>query len=266
MNLARPETRAAFQYIGGVDGAVESLSALADQELKGNFAVRKPLILITGPAGMGKSALTKATARAFNATLVSKKIVDFFSDRGFSIPLIGAGYDEAKVAAANNSTGKAVYAIEAFDVAMVSGPQPLISEFVIDMMDRWSEDHKGGVMVIATAIDKACLLPPVLSRFTQIPLNRPDRAGAADICVKNMARLSAALKRTDIFSSLDGIEDLAVRMVELEWTARDITTHLRSAIALRNQKEPWEPIDVSFLASRMPLPPRLGFARPLNSH
>lgn len=257
-----------FRYIGGQDMAVRTLRVAIAQEIEGIFPVRKPLLLLVGPAGSGKTSLVNATANELNATLVSKTIEDFFSDRGLSLPLIGEGYDEARAAAATNESGKkAVYAIESIDVVMNTGPQPLMSEIFANMMTKWSEDRKGGVLVMATAIEKDCLLPQVLSRFTQVQLTLPDRVRVADMCIKGIERLSAALDRTDIFDAPDGIEDLATRMVDLGWTARDITNFLRSAIALREQesreqKEPWQPIDITFLTTKLPpVSRKFGFRR-----
>ncbi len=136
----------------------------------------------------------------------------------------------------------------------------VMAELVAGMMTKWSEDYPGNVLVIATAYNKENLPPTMSSRFTIVELHLPDRAGVVDIFNKGAERLSSAVGRTGVLGNIAGFDSLAARMVELEWTTRNINEFLRRAYTLRSLEESWQPIDTPFLAAQMPPPPpRVGF-------
>lgn len=255
------ETVRAYQYIGGQEKAVRALCAFVEQEKRNVFAGRKPLILLAGPAGIGKSALLRATASALDAALRIQTTRDLMHKDANPQMIIERGYEIVKQCAAAEGEKHAVYALEGIDVMMRLGEHPLVNtEYFIHTMDVWSEDHNGKVLVMATAVEPEALLPPVLSRFTIVNLDYPDEDGVADILDKNKQRLSLLVDKPNLFEEIRDFNGLPARIVELGWTTRQIVSFLRKAIAVRELEEPYQPIDVPFLVSQMPpAPKKLGF-------
>ncbi len=70
-----------FRYLGGQDMAVRTLRAVVQQEENGNFPGRKPLVLLTGQPGMGKTAFVTATAQALEGAVVTRTTEDFLSSQ-----------------------------------------------------------------------------------------------------------------------------------------------------------------------------------------
>lgn len=242
----------AFQCIAGQERAVARVKAIVDQELRGDYPAKKPILLYLGPSGSGKSIMVEETAKALGATLVVRGSTSFLSEGGINFSLMGKGYDEARHAAGNKRGGKAVYFLDDIDKVMKIGRQPVVGQYLSELMTGWSTDRQGGVLVIAVAIDRDFLPDPVLTRFTVIPIEPLDQNGMEDLCKKVMTRLAREHGRPDIFEaiSVPDIASLATEIKRLGWVPRNVTNFLREAIASGT------PIGYDFLSAQLPKPPR----------
>lgn len=264
MSDIEARTQEAFKYIGGQNQAVDALVAISKQEESGKFPGRKPLVLLAGAAGSGKTSTTKATAKALGANLVTRDMEGFMNEETVLHQFLAGGYEEARGLSAATEQ-KSVYQIEGIDLMMSLAKQPaVVAEVVAISMNRWSQDFNGNVLVIATAYSKDNLYPSMLTRFTVIELNPLNKEGAVDVFNKGVARLGDSFDRNDLLGDMNGLDRLAARMIGLGWNTRDVNEFIRRSFALRSRFQPWEPMDTQFLESLMPPgPARAGFQVPI---
>lgn len=257
--ILRDDEKVTFRDVGGQQEAVEFLQAVVDSEKEGRMLTKRPLILLVGPPGNGKSTLAQATANELGAPLVvattrslpaEAKGTDYFN-------LLESGHLSAK-AAARMRGGKAVYCVEGVE-AMLEDDRRLQDRF-LSTMDVWANDQVNDVLFIATTNFPERLHPGIRSRFNIVEVSTPNKKGVGEIILILVDKLARQAGRNDVFGPVD-LEKVIGRLEGS--SGRDILNALSIAYYKRRRESQeagnWLPIDTDFLLTLFPEKPRLGF-------
>lgn len=250
--ISREQEEVVFADIGGQKTAVDFMRALVEMEESLVRLSKKPLVLLAGPPGNGKTSLAQATANELGARLLVATTTSLppQAEEADFMALIEAGYFEAK-AAAKLGSGKAVYCIEAIETIL--GQDPRFHDRLLNVMDFWATDSNSDVLVIATSNFPDKLHPGILSRFQRVDVLQPTREGLADILEIKARKLASQAGRQDLFGNVN-FGQIAQQIAQMtDFSGRDAEALLAKAYYLRRLQmrsgSSWQPIDSKFLVS-----------------
>lgn len=260
-SILKDDNRVTFSDICGQAEAVEFLQAFANSEKLGRVLPRRPLVLLAGPPGNGKTSIVQAMANELEAPLLvatTRSLPPEAEDSHFT-NLLEGGYMQAK-AAARMKKGRAVYYIEAVE-AMIGNNLRLQDRF-LNMMEAWATDPDNDVLVIGTTNFPERLHPGITSRFRKFDILPPKRQDIVTIITILAGKLGKQIGRNGVLGDADLIT-VATRLEAAGFSGRDVLNFLTSTYHIRRQESQeaghWLPMDTKFLLKHAPEVRRIGF-------
>lgn len=243
----KDEEQVTFAEIGGQKMAVMFLKSLADAEKHGQRLIDQALLL-SGPAGNGKTKMTKALASELGAPMVVKTTNDLppkFTDADV-ISLLEAGFWEAK-ATARRGGGKAVYCLEQIEVFLGQQDEHgRLHDFLMNTIDEWVQDKE--VVLVLTSNNPERLHEGIPSRCQRVDVPLLGREGVIETLQIWADKLVKLTGQRDVFGDVDW-DEIAFRMMRS--SGRDLKHFLSKAYYLREVQSRlgghWLPIDTEFL-------------------
>lgn len=245
----RDEEKVTFDEIGGQKAAVMFLKSLADAEKRGQRLIGQALLL-SGPAGNGKTKMIKALASELGAPMVVKTTNDLppkFADADV-INILEAGFWEAK-AAARRGGGKAVYCLEQIEVFLGQQDEHgRLHDFLMNAIDQWIQDEE--VVLVLTSNNPERLHEGIPSRCQRVDVPLLGREGVIETLQIWADKLATLTGRRDVFGDADW-DEIAFRIMRS--SGRDLKHFLSKAYYLREVQSRitghWLPIDTEFLVA-----------------
>lgn len=245
----KDEEQITFAEIGGQKMAVLFLKGLADFEKRGRRPIDQALLL-AGPAGNGKTKMTKALAGELGAPMVVKTTNDLppeFTDADV-INLLEAGFWEAK-AAAKRGGGKAIYCLEQIEAFLGQlDEHGRLHDFLMNAIDQWVQDE--AVILVLTSNNPEQLHEGIPSRCQKVDVPRLGREGLIETLQIWADKLVELTGHKDVFGDVDWGE---IAFHTMLFSGRDIKHFLSKAFYLREIQSRlsgrWQPIDTDFLVA-----------------
>lgn len=263
--LREDEQLTMFSDVIGQDKAVESLQAIVEAEKNGEKTSPKPVFLLEGPPGNGKTTLLHATANELGAPLiiVTPRSLSSGASGVEFINLLESAYFQAKSEARKAGNRKAVFGIE--DPEAMLGQDGQIHQMFTHLMDEWSTDKDADVLVIATTNFPRILLPAILDRFTILDVFAPQNTKNVEaIMTRLLAKLARQVGRSDLLSEDVDLESVADKLkTKPDFSGRDILNFLINVYRIRRSESQrvghWLPMDTEFLLEKIPTVRTFGF-------